>query len=64
MTSGQDLGVILTLNTHVVSFTYIYLSASTNFQITGRKSFWKKKYTVFICSHTKAYATKVDIDLK
>ena len=52
--------MMLTLNTHVVSFTYL----ATKLQIfRSQAGIVSEKYTVWAFSHTKVYRTKVDLDL-
>ena len=60
MTLDQGQGMTLNLNTHVVSFTYL-ATCIYKFSQAGIVS---EKYTVLTFSHTKAYATKVDLGLK
>ena len=52
----------LTLNTHVVSVTYL---AVLHLQIfRSQAEIVSEKCTVLTFSHTKAYVTKVDLGLK
>ena len=60
MTLGQGQGMALTLNTHILSFTYL----ATCIYIRSQAGIVSEKYTVLTFSHTKAYTTKVDLRLK
>ena len=62
MTLGQGHGMTFTLNTHVVSFTYLAQCISNFFRPQAAEV--SEKYKVLTFSHTKVYANKFDLGLK
>ena len=58
----EGQGVTLTFVTHVASFTHL---VDCKFKIkVHRQQQFRKKLTISTFSHTKAYATKFDLDCK